>query len=122
MTDELFTVPESIDRLAAARRRYEAAEAAPAEYLKITVERIQITDIYVKVLPGTKAKDIPTKLIEQEARKCENCDWDTGPVCIDSAQTVPEKEAVIYSLLDMHKQAVEQAKAELAAEERERMP
>lgn len=35
MTDELFTVPESIDRLAAARRRYAAAVEAYDEAIQI---------------------------------------------------------------------------------------
>lgn len=101
---DLLTVPESpLPALEAARRRIEVIESAPPCYLKFTVDRTSMSEIYVRVAPGTKPKDVPQAVIKSACRKMHDSDWGFGSDHDYSAyngKPCDAKEAETYAVED----------------------
>ncbi len=76
---DLFTPPPSEPpALEKARRKLEAIESEPPCYLKFDVERTSRSEVYIRVIPGTKPKDVPRGIIEKAARELDDSDWGYG--------------------------------------------
>lgn len=68
------------------------------------MERTSRSEIYVRVIPGTKPKDVPDSVIEEAARELDDSDWGFGseheysgyngrPVDADEAEAYSPEDA-----------------------------
>lgn len=72
----LMNVAETpLPPLEAARKKLAAIEDVPPCYLKFEVERVSASEVYIRLAQGTKAKDVPFRVIEQAAKGLSDDDW-----------------------------------------------
>lgn len=99
---DLIKVEETpLPPLEAARKKLAAIEDAPPCYLKFQVERTSASEVYIRVVPGTKAKEVASQIIEQAAKELSDCDWcDSHEYEWHSGYSVKASEAETYSITD----------------------
>ena len=118
---ELITVHETpLPALLQARKELKAIESAIPSYLKFTVERTSISEIYIRVAPGTNPKDVPRALLKNAAIKLADSDWGYGSDHRYLAYDGRRIDAVVaetYPIEDAT--GIEQLRAEVARLEKE---